>query len=134
MEAAAGALRKKTCRELFQLLKSTCLNCNRLRLMPHARDAHIRKLRLLLGGRLAAAAGSAPPTRPKRARKNPSPEEAADEAMEEAIAVANDAIQDDDDAAEAEHAGSGGDADAPGSIEGPVTSNVLAELQVRNLA
>lgn len=121
MRPHATAAYMHACRELFQLLKSTCLHCYRLRLMPHARDAHIRKLRLLLGGRLAAAAGIAPPPRPKRAKKRTNAEGDADEAMDQAV-VGEDAPAEDE---EAEGHGQEGN-----EHQSPITSNVLAELQV----
>ena len=45
------------CRELYQLLKSLCFHCFRLRLTHAQRAAYERKLSLLLQGRLFEASG-----------------------------------------------------------------------------
>jgi hypothetical protein len=43
------------CRDLHQLLKSTCFNCHRLRITRANRNACIRKISLLLAGRALEA-------------------------------------------------------------------------------
>jgi hypothetical protein len=119
-----------SCRELFALLKGTCLHCCRLRIAPAQRTAHVKKLRLLLSGRVTAAARVFTPMRTVRKRKprdeQPQQGEASDEEavdVDEAMDVGSEYPRE---------AQEGGDmrGDFLKDSGNPVTSNVLAELQV----
>ena len=102
-------------RELYQLLKSLCFNCNRLRIPKEQREAYLKKLQYLLAGDLLRASTC---------------DEAIARGGARASSKGDSELVDDvlDLDVDTEPAFEVGDSGFHG---GPLTSNVLLELQVR---